>query len=145
MPLSSKAPAAKVYLLAALKAAPALAAVRVDGYPMTDANQTAENLYFDNTEFTQSFRGINSRNDDFTFNLACRVRRSGNSGDLVEARVWEIVTAVQLLIDADPHLGGILNVAAEVSGGVVSPYPATPSDWEARADVRVRCQAVLCE
>lgn len=144
--LVSKAPDAELYLLAALSSAGgALTGVAINGFPVTDANWSDENLFIDSVDFEQSARGFDSRNDDFTINLVILVRKVA-SAPAVKARAWEIAGAVQSVVNGDPLFGGLLNQHAEVSGGSVETYPASPDgDWETRAEVRVHAQAVLTE
>lgn len=141
MTLVSNAPAAKSYLIGILRTA--LPTSTVNGYPVTDADWSGENVYVDSTDFEQDWIGGfgTQRQDDFTFNMAILVRQLATP-DVVEARCWTLLGSVQEAVHGDPLFGGLLSVAADVSGGNVSAYPATPDgDWEARAELRVRCQS----
>jgi hypothetical protein len=139
----TRAPQAEANLIAALTAAPAFAGVGIAASPMTDADQQAENLYLVDTSFSEDWRGINCRDDDFTITLVILIRKI-QSQAVTKQRAWTLALAVGAVLDTDPFLGGVLNEAAWVGSGNVKVYPAGPDGaWEAEARLQVRGLAVI--
>jgi hypothetical protein len=142
----SRAPEAELNLLAALTAAPALAGVSIDGRPVTDNNWAEQNVYLDDTEFNGDWRGATKdagRNDDFTISVVVIVRKIA-APSVVKARAWELALAIGDVIYADTYLGGVLNIAAEVSTGTVTVSPAgLEGEWQGMARLSVHGEAVI--
>jgi hypothetical protein len=81
--------------------------------------------------------------EDYTLNVAFEVYRSGDGMQVVEDRLWELITAVEQYVMANPTLGGAVSQALpmRVEPEQSGPHASDEDSVLAMATLRIACWA----
>lgn len=143
---SSTAPAAKAAILALLEAHAPLDDVNLRwGGPTKEAQLKPDQVFFGQIEQTEEPLGPHTIDEDYDLEIVVQVRKLGDDKEqATEERAWDIRSEIRAALEANPTLGGLLNIGCEISRTVQESEPLTDG-WFARLRLTVHCHSHLTD
>jgi hypothetical protein len=138
----STVPAAKAALKVLLEGRAGLAGVSIGWDRSAETMAVIERVYlFDTIDHTRDWVVLGPRriDEEYTLQVVCDTFGSGSDPTATEARLWELISEVELAVIGDMELGS--TVRQSKPDGTTTTLVPTDEGWIASATVRIVCEA----